>query len=196
LNNGNRVIGVEPNTEMRAAAETLLADYPKFQSVAGTAEATTLADASVDTIVAGQAFHWFDVPKVRVEFQRILCGNGAVVLMWNTPKEDATLFMRDYIQLLRDFGTDYKQVVHTNISRNQLQAFFERQLKTHILPNEQRFDRDGLRSRLLSSSFVPAIGHPRHEPMMQVLDGLFDKHNDRGQVRFDYDTEVHIGHLH
>lgn len=195
LNNGNKVIGVEPNAEMRAAAESLLAGFPQFQSVAGAAEATTLADASVDMIVAGQAFHWFDVPKARAECRRVLRNDGPVVLMWNTPKEDATPFMRDYIQLLRDFGTDYKQVAHTNISRDELKAFFGGEFTRHVLANEQRFDREGLRSRLLSSSFVPAAGHPRHEPMLQALDGLFAKHNDQGQVRFDYDTEVYIGRL-
>ena len=52
LENGNSVIGVEPNTEMRQAAERLLAAFPNFTSVAGTAEATTLADGSVDFVTA------------------------------------------------------------------------------------------------------------------------------------------------
>ena len=43
LENGNPVFGVEPNAEMRQAGERLLARFPKFTSVAGTAEATTLA---------------------------------------------------------------------------------------------------------------------------------------------------------
>src|SRR5947209_19315196 len=63
LRNGNTVYGVEPNPEMRAAGEQLLARHRNFRSVAGTAEATTLPDASVDLVVAGQAFHWFDPPR-------------------------------------------------------------------------------------------------------------------------------------
>src|SRR5947209_4065708 len=51
LKNGNTVYGVEPNAEMRAAGEQLLAGYPKFHSAAGTAEDTTLPDASIDLIV-------------------------------------------------------------------------------------------------------------------------------------------------
>src|SRR3954464_7691119 len=42
LENGNRVFGVEPNAKMRVAGEEYLAAFPKFTSVAGTAEATTL----------------------------------------------------------------------------------------------------------------------------------------------------------
>src|SRR5437868_14790714 len=52
LREGCAVIRVEPNEAMRAAAEKLLQDYPKFKSVNGTAEATTLADASVDFVTA------------------------------------------------------------------------------------------------------------------------------------------------
>ena len=57
LEHGNPLFGVEPNTEMREAGAALLADCPRFTSVAASAEATTLAAASIDLIVAGQAFH-------------------------------------------------------------------------------------------------------------------------------------------
>ena len=48
LKNGNRVFGVEPNPEMRAAAEEILYHHLRFASVLGTAEATTHPDVSVD----------------------------------------------------------------------------------------------------------------------------------------------------
>ena len=69
LENGNPVFGVEPNAEMREAGERLLAAFPKFTSVAGTAEATTLADQSVDFVTAAQAAHWFDRERARREFR-------------------------------------------------------------------------------------------------------------------------------
>src|SRR4051812_3683515 len=72
LKNGNKVIGVEPNKDMREAAERLLKNYPSFESKAATAEETGLTNGSVDVIMAGQAFHWFDKQKCREEFKRIL----------------------------------------------------------------------------------------------------------------------------
>src|SRR5687767_10610189 len=57
LKNENTVIGVEPNEEMRAAGDELLKGFPRFRSVSGTAERTTLENGSVDAVVAGQAFH-------------------------------------------------------------------------------------------------------------------------------------------
>src|SRR6202162_5891906 len=83
LENGNRVFGVEPNAEMRQAGERLLAGFPKFTSVAGTAEATTLPDKSVDFVTSAQAAHWFDRGRARREFVRILKPEGWLVLLWN-----------------------------------------------------------------------------------------------------------------
>jgi len=195
LGNGNVVCAVEPNAEMRRAAETILANSPNFHSIDGTAETTTLPDVSVDAVVAGQAFHWFDAAKARSEFRRILRGNGPVILMWNTPKEDSTPFMRGYIQLLRTYGTDYKQVVHTNLTKEELQAFYGGPYEYRVLSNDQLFDRDGLRSRLMSSSYVPPSGHPNHEVVLREVDRLFDEHNEGGKVRFVIDTEVYFGRL-
>jgi SAM-dependent methyltransferase len=194
LKNGNPVVGVEPNADMRAAGDTLLAGYPNFRSVAGTAEATTLPERSVDLVVAGQAFHWFDRLRARAEFQRILRPGGFVVLMWNTRRVDTTPFLRAYEALLQRFGTDYREVVHTNIDRAALGEFFgPGGFREFHLDNVQMFDRDGARGRLLSSSYTPPAGHPNHGPMLAELDRIFDAYNDGGVVRFEYDTEVYVG---
>lgn len=83
LKNSNKVFAVEPNKEMREAAEHLLNVYPNFASINGTAEQTNLNTKAVDLIFCGQAFHWFDKQKSRQEFNRILKQNGHIVLAWN-----------------------------------------------------------------------------------------------------------------
>lgn len=196
LRNGNIVFGVEPNKEMREAAESLLTRYANFHSIAGTAEDTSLPAASVDLVVAGQAFHWFDAPKARPEFQRILREGGYVVLMWNTRRLGTTPFLRAYEDLLQRFGTDYREVVHTNVDQSALAAFFgPGGFRSFKLDNEQVFDLEGARGRLRSSSYTPPVGDPNHEPMMQELDRIFAEYNDGGRVRFEYDTELYIGRL-
>src|SRR4051794_38517305 len=55
LESGNVVYAVEPNQAMREAAEGALGGFSRFHSVNGSAEATTLANRSVDLVVAGQA---------------------------------------------------------------------------------------------------------------------------------------------
>jgi SAM-dependent methyltransferase len=195
LKSGNVVYGVEPNADMRSAGESLLSGHPNSHSVTGSAEATTLVDRSVDLIIAGQAFHWFDAARARIEFLRILKPGGFVALLWNTRKLDSTSFLRGYERLLHELGTDYREVMHTNIDRDKLRAFFGGDFAYHTLPNEQRFEREGLRGRVRSSSYTPPVGHPNHEPLMRQLDGLFDEHQEGGYVRFEYDTEIYLGRL-
>ncbi len=80
LKQGNRVFGVEPNADMRKAGEEYLQGFRNFVSVAGSAEATTLADGSVNFVTAGQAFHWFEPAATRRELSRVLTPGGWVVL--------------------------------------------------------------------------------------------------------------------
>jgi SAM-dependent methyltransferase len=194
LKHGNVVYGVEPNAEMRHAAERLLASYPNFRSITGTAEATTLPDQSVDLVVAGQAFHWFDPAAARQELRRILKPGGAVVLLWNTRRTFSSPFMHGYEALLQKFGTDYTTVRHEQLDPQQLAAFFTpATYRRFALDNQQHFDWDGLRGRLLSSSFVPAAGQPNYQPMLDALRRLYDQYQSAGQVHFTYDTEIHLG---
>ena len=196
LKNGNRVYGVEPNREMREAGERLLASYANFVSLDGRAEATTLEDASVDFVIAGQAFHWFDPPSARREFKRVLRDDGWVVLVWNDRRTAGTPFLEDYERLLVEFGTDYKEVSVKYMEESALSTLFGANgPRTASFDNEQVFDLEGLRGRLTSSSYAPQPGHPNFEPLMRELESLFRRHEREGRVVVAYDTKVFYGRL-
>lgn len=193
---GNRVFGVEPNAEMRAAGEEFLDAYPNFTSIAGSAEATTLPSDSVDFVAAGQAFHWFQMPAARNEFHRILKPGGRVLVIWNERLLDETAFLREYEELLNRFGTDYAKVSESYPRAEQMLEFYgANEFTSHALPNFQEFDFEGLSGRLRSSSYAPPAGHPQFEPMMKELRRLFDAHHQGGVVRMDYRTRVYTGKL-
>ncbi len=193
LDHGNVVFAVEPNAAMRAAAEAELARYPNFRSIAARAEATGLAQASVDLVAAAQAFHWFDRPAARAEFARILRPGGWVVLLWNVKLTDATPFLRDYEALLVEFGTDYTAVRHENVTDTELAAFFGQGYSSRTFPNAQRLDYAGLEGRLLSASYAPGPEHPDHAPMLAALRRIFDARQVGGQVVLEYETRVYSG---
>jgi SAM-dependent methyltransferase len=196
LRNGNTVYGVEPNADMRRAAEAQLAGYPSFHSIAATAEATTLDAASADYVVSGQAFHWFDRSRAQQEFARILRPRGWVILFWNSRRIDSTPFLRAYESLLRKFSTDYETVEHKQIGPEMLRTFFaECKFESRCLPNEQWFDFEVLKGRLLSSSYAPTGEHPNYQLMIDELERAFRAHNEHGQVCFQYDTEIYFGHV-
>ncbi|RYD50052.1 MAG: class I SAM-dependent methyltransferase [Verrucomicrobiaceae bacterium] len=193
LKRGYQVTGVEPNAAMRQAAEQLLAGYPAFRSLDGNARATKLADASVDLVTAAQAFHWFEGAETRAEFTRILKQGGKVALIWNERRIDSTPFLRDYEALLNRFGTDYSDIRHENIGPASLARFFPDGYTVHTFFYQQRFDKESLEGRLLSSSYTPSPGHPDHEPMLAELRRLHDLHAVDGTVEVDYDTRIYLG---
>jgi SAM-dependent methyltransferase len=190
LENGNRIFGVEPNATMRAAAENFLKGFPKFQSVNGTAENTNLPDASVDFVIAAQAFHWFDAEKTRVEFKRILRENGFVALIWNERQLDTTDFLREYEQLLKKYGTDYEKVRHDNIDKDVLSEFFQSEFSSKTFLNVQPLDFEGLKGRVSSSSYMPSENDSRFEPMLKELKRLFDNRAESGKIQILYSTNI------
>ena len=123
LKNGCKVIGVEPNKEMREAAQQLLSGFANFKSVNGAAEKTNLSDESVDVIFCGQAFHWFDKEKSKIEFGRILKKNGNIVLVWNS-RSDKSAFQNEYEKILFDNIEEYKSVNHRNIKDEEISNFY------------------------------------------------------------------------
>jgi SAM-dependent methyltransferase len=197
LEQGMTVHCVEPNPEMRLAAEQLLGHrYANFHSVAAPAEATSLAGGSVDFVTCAQAFHWFDPDRSRAEFRRILKPGGQVVLIWNERRTDATPFLREYERMLLECSHDYAKVRHENVTDEVLRQFFgPGGFRAEVFPNHQHFDFAGLSGRLLSSSYAPMAGQPRHDEMMARLRDLFDRYNSNGRVTFEYDTRLYVGHL-
>jgi SAM-dependent methyltransferase len=77
---GFQVVAVEPSEGMRAQLSRGLPDVEAF---AGSAEQIPLDDASVDAVVVGQAWHWFDPRRAAPEVARVLRPGGWLGLIWN-----------------------------------------------------------------------------------------------------------------
>ncbi len=192
LDNGNHVFAVEPNDEMRHAAEIDLARYDTFTSIAAPAEATTLGDDSMDLIVAAQAFHWFDHARAKAEFARILRAGGRVVILWNTRLVDATPFMGEYEQLLVECAVDYTTVDHRHVDDAAFKKFFG-DYAVRRFPYEDTLDYDATLGRMLSASYVPAPGHSGYDEIVGRLGDAFDHHQQHDVVRWVYETTVYTG---
>jgi len=195
LGNGNTVFAVEPNAPMRLFAERDLQKFPKFMSIEATAEATALEPASVDFIVAGQAFHWFDREKAKREFRRILKPRGWVVLIWNERRIDSSPFLHDYENLLLRYGTDYEKVRHENVASEIAEFYAPETFKLKRVDNIQHFDFESLKGRTCSASYTPEPGDSNFEPMISRLEEIFNARERNGVVDFEYDTRIYYGHL-
>ena len=200
LENGNSVFAVEPNAAMREMGIRQLESLESLESgrlvsVAGTAEETTLRSASIDFVTAAQAAHWFDLPRARAEFVRILRPDGWCVLIWNERDTTRTSFLRDYEQLLLTYGTDYKEVRHERTTAMIHEFFAPAASEERVFSLRQQFDYEGLAGRLWSSSYTPLEGHPSYAPMMQELLRIFRAHAKNDMLEFEYKTRVFYGRL-
>jgi SAM-dependent methyltransferase len=197
VRNTNPVYAVEPNAPMRQAAEAQLGTFANFHSVNGTAENTTLKDASMNFITAAQAFHWFDPIRARAEFQRILKPNGIVALIWNERKHDSP-FMQAYDQLVEKYRTESARRPHLsdpNGDRN-IQIFFAPDGNRFFsMENPQTLDRPGLIDRIISSSYMPLPTDPRHTNVLKDIGTLFDAHQQNQTVQIQQETRIYHGQL-
>lgn len=196
LDAGYRVTAVEPNAAMREAAIAWLGDEPKFRAIDGRADATGLPARSIDLAIVAQAFHWFDPAAAHAEFRRILRPHGLAAIWWNSRRLAGTPFLEGYESLLQRYGTDYASVAERYADDASMRAWFGGGLKgTARFEHRQRLDFEGLRGRLLSSSYAPKAGHANHVPMLAALRELFDATATDGHVDLDYDTRVFAGEI-
>ena len=196
LDAGHDVFAVEPNAAMRAAATREFGKIPHFHAVEGTAEKTQLPDAGIDLVSAAQAFHWFDREKVRIEWKRILKRDGLAAIYWNSRLLAGSPFLENYEQLLRDCGDNYISVAERFIDDDSMRRWFGAGFRgATSFRYEQSLDFDALRGRLMSSSYAPKPGDPRHDPMILRLRHLFDASQSNGKIQFVYDTQIYVGNL-
>lgn len=193
LKKGNPVFGVEPNADMRHAAEELFRDHPNFHSIDGTAEETNLPDRSVDFITVAQAFHWFHPQKTKSEFQRILKDNGKILLIWNNRIDEKSAFMQAYDDFLKRWATDYEATSLRKIDHEILSDFFApKKYFSKDFYHFQQFDLEGLIGRYLSCSYAFGYDHPEHEAAIDVLKRIFERFQENGFVNMWYRAEVYF----
>ncbi len=161
LRSGCRVFAVEPNDEMRHAAERRLLSSPGFHSVPGAAEHTGLDSGSIEIVTSAQAFHWFRKEEAQKEFHRILKTAGWVALVWNQ-RSTQSPFQHAYDEVLRQLVPEYDAVNHRKVEVDDIVDFLDPgHYQCLTFKNCQQFDLDGLKGRMQSSSYTPASGRAR-----------------------------------
>ncbi|OLE85818.1 MAG: hypothetical protein AUF79_16105 [Crenarchaeota archaeon 13_1_20CM_2_51_8] len=194
LANGNHVIGVEPNDDMRIFAEKSVGKFSKFLNVRGTAEHTSLESASIDLVTVGQALHWFDCEASSREFARILKMKGHVCIVYNDRNNEDS-FMKDYNQVVSKYARNRASV--PNIDDDYLSRFFRRgKYSKFSMPNEQLLDFEGLLGRMTSASYMPSPDdEEQFASLKEDVARLFQTYEQLGKVRMLCDTTVFLGKI-
>jgi ubiquinone/menaquinone biosynthesis C-methylase UbiE len=193
LKHGNVVHAVEPNAAMREVAENNLSGNPRFHSINATAESTGLPGNSIDFIIAGQAFHWFDRPRAAAEFARVLRPRGWTVLVWNERLTTSTPFAAAYEDVLIHHSIDYVAMDPKKVSGDAaaMAEFLGPDSRMASFHHTMPMTFDDLVGLLASASYAPLPGHPKHASMIDALRAAFEAHAANGIVPLDYEMKVY-----
>lgn len=181
---GFEAVPVEPDPAMRAQLE---AATPGATALAGRAEAIPLPDGSVDGVVAGQAYHWFDPDRAHAEVARVLRPDGTFAPVWNV-RDDRVEWVAELSRIadLRDTAGDLVDKV-TDFGRSfgpvELAEFAHR---TTLTPEE-------VAGMLRTRSYWLTAPVDEREKVDRELRELFATHPDlvgRETVELPYRTLV------
>ena len=195
LKRGNYVIGVEPNDEMRNIANKNLIGFNKFKSVKGTAENTTIDNNSVDVIVVGQAFHWFDKNLFKQECYRICNNQPYVALIWN--KKDSDSLMEIERQKIRDLISNVQDYYNNNWNDriSGICEFFNNGYTYKEFENNIVNDFDTFIGRSMSDSRAPRKDSPLYETYIEKLTDYFKRFSKYDILTVPNKTIVFCGKL-
>lgn len=193
LEMGGFVYCVEPNDDMRAAAEKELSAYNDFQAVKGTATETTLTEHSVDFVTTAQAFHWFDVEAFQHECRRILKENGLVFLIWNmrdmtcSVNQECFDIYKKYCPNFRGFGGGIQK------DDVRIKQFFSNNYDYLEFSNDIFYEKETFISRSLSGSYSLKRDDKNYDEYIKALKNIFDKYALGNQLRMKNKTLVYFG---
>jgi SAM-dependent methyltransferase len=191
---GLQVIGVEPNAEMRAAAEAepVFPGNPGPIYRDGRAEATGFSPHSADAVLAAQAFHWFEPEPALREFHRILRPGGWVILMWNE-RDEIDPFTAAYSGVIRTTpDAAAVEMPRSRAGEPLLQSAWFENAERAVFGNAQTLDEDGLVGRALSASYAPRQPAQAAE-FASALRAVFTRYQRQGKVMLQYQTSVYLG---
>jgi GrpB-like predicted nucleotidyltransferase (UPF0157 family)/SAM-dependent methyltransferase len=186
-----RVVAVEPVADMR---RVLAERLPGIEVLDGTAEDLPLARRSVDALVAGQAFHWFEPFAAFTEAYYALREDGGIGLIWNVRDESVGWVAR---------WTEIVEQVSDGAPRERIAAWRDALAVTELFDgpesatfaNPHPVPRELVVERVASTSFFAALDDDRREELLAEFRDLLDTDpgtQGRERISVPYRTEVHV----
>jgi SAM-dependent methyltransferase len=183
------VVAVEPVDGMR---RVLAARLPGVRALAGTAEAIPLPDGSVDAVLVGEAFHWFDLERAPAEIARVLRPGGGLAVMWNVPGWDSVEWLDELdAEVIEPYRREILPVHRESVPwRAALEGHgrFE-PLHDETAENPLPTDRTRILALIRSFSWMSALAPDRHEAAMALAEAILERHGI-DEVTLQYRTLI------
>jgi ubiquinone/menaquinone biosynthesis C-methylase UbiE len=190
LATGAELVAVEPVEAMR---RKLVEMVPNVRVVDGTAEAIPLADASVDAVVAAQAFHWFRGAEALAEIHRVLKPGGGLGLIWNARDESAG-WVRGLTRIIEPYEGSAPRYKSLEWRRAFESGRLFSSLEKAEFAHAQTIPTHAIEDRIASISFIAALpDSTRGAVLEQVRELVRTEAGTRGltEIDFPYRTDVY-----
>jgi SAM-dependent methyltransferase len=181
VDQGHAVFATEPDEAMLAV---LRARVPEVSAKVATAEEIPANDRSVDVVVVGQAFHWFDPDLALPEIARVIKPGGHLSLVWN--------FFDQRIPWVRRLVNVVGEHSATSSSASDVlddHELFEPAERT-TFAFWQDVNRDTLVDIVASRSYIATLPEAERETRLDAVRALYDEYG-RGHdgMQLPYVTE-------
>lgn len=184
-----RYVALEPVPGMRDQFRHAL---PAVPLVAAIAEMLPLREACVDSVVAAQALHWFDVPRAMNEMHRVLRPSGTVGLLWNA-RDESVDWVHQETLILDRYDARGPRYHHGKWREAWDRTPGFSPLEKQTFAFVQRMDRATALDRFTSVSFIASLEGERYAEAEAALRGLLDTHPQtahRPEIELPYQCEI------
>jgi SAM-dependent methyltransferase len=164
LERGPQVVATDPSAQM---LEHLRAHHPHAWVLRAAAEHIPLPPRSVDVVVAGQAFHWFDLERALPEIARVLTPGGRIALAWNVRDERVP-----WVRRLGDLVG--RNDLESDPTHALLGSHLFGYVDTATFRTWQPLGRSGLRDLVTSRSQLAVLDEPARQRTLDKVDRLYD----------------------
>jgi ubiquinone/menaquinone biosynthesis C-methylase UbiE len=163
---GHDVHATDPDEAMLQVLER---EVPGVRTAQAGAEEIPLGDASVDAVVAGQAFHWFDLDRALPEIARVLRPGGRICLVWN--------YRNEKIPWVRRLGTIIgTQEQQTDPAQDLIFSELFGFLEEHEFTHWQVIDRQSIQDLVLSRSNVAVLDEAGRAAKLAEVLAFYDEY--------------------
>jgi ubiquinone/menaquinone biosynthesis C-methylase UbiE len=184
------VIAVEPIDAMRAE---LARDLPGVRTIAATAQAMTLGDATGDAVVCAQAFHWFATEAALAEIHRVLKPRGKLGLIWNA-RDDSVDWVAAITKIITPYEGDAPRYYKGDWRHPFTGRFFTDLEETRFAYQHIGSPQQVILDRFLSVSFIAALPDHDKSAVAERLNDLISSHpaiRGRETIAFPYQTHAY-----
>jgi SAM-dependent methyltransferase len=181
LGAGLDLVAVEP----LEATRTLLAAAIGAERVrAGRAEEIPLPDASVQAVMAADAFHWFDERLAMPEIRRVLRPGGGVAILRTAPAIDEP-WSRELGELIMELRPEHPAFNDRAAAAALVEDPAFGPVRALDTTSRRELDRDGILALVASFSWVGRLPEAEREQLLSRVRDLLDA---RGVQRAAYDV--------